>query len=112
MVKLNQSLDRTFGALSDSTRRAVLERLARGPCQTSELASEHSMTLAGMLKHVRILETAGLVRTTKHGRSRFCEIQPESCAPALEWLTNYRERWHQRFRSLEAYLDQLDSRDA
>lgn len=110
MVKYVQELDRTFGALADATRRSVLRRLSSGPCPVSELANNHEITLAGMLKHVRVLQDAGLITTLKQGRSRICAMQPDSCDPALKWLENYRKRWDRRFDSLEKYLKDLNHR--
>lgn len=109
MVNKMQSLNASFKALADETRRAVLLRLAEGPGGISELASEHGMTLAGMLKHVRILEEAGMVRSSKHGRRRICEMQPGSCAAAEDWIQQTRGRWEKRFDSIERYLEELDS---
>ncbi len=104
MVKYSQQLDKMFGALADGTRRAIMERLSTSPCSISELADEHDITLAGMLKHVRVLQDAELIRTTKHGRTRVCAIKPDSCDAGVRWLETTRERWHQRFDSLDRYL--------
>ena len=84
MVNNRQALDASFKALADASRRAVLLRLAEGPGGISELAEEQGMTLAGMLKHVSILEKAGMVRTTKRGRRRICEMEAGSCDRAAE----------------------------
>ena len=110
MVKYTQeqALDSTFKALADGTRRAVLLRLAGGPSAISELADEHDMTLAGMLKHVRVLEDAGMVRSLKHGRRRICEMRPESCDGVSDWISKARRRWDERFDSMERFLEELD----
>ncbi len=108
MVKHSQALDASFKALADASRRAVLLRLADGPGGISELAEEQGMTLAGMLKHVRILEEAGMVRTTKRGRRRICEMKAGSCDRASDWLVETKARWERRFDSLEDYLEELD----
>ncbi len=108
MVKQTQALDSSFKALADTTRRAVLLRLADGPGGITELADEHQMTLAGMLKHVRILEEAGMVRTVKHGRRRICEMNAGSCDHASDWLAATRKRWENRFDSMERYLEELE----
>jgi DNA-binding transcriptional ArsR family regulator len=108
MVNSSQALDASFKALADPTRRAVLRRLARGPGGVTELAKDHGMTLAGMLKHIRVLEAAGMVRTAKHGRRRICEMKPQSCDRVAQWLATIRSRWEKRFDSMERYLEELD----
>ena len=108
MVNNYQALDSSFKALADGTRRAVLRRLAEGPGGITELAEEHDMTLPGMLKHVRVLEEAGMVRTVKHGRRRICEMKPKSCDCASDWLEATRRRWEKRFDSMERYLEELE----
>ena len=108
MVNRSQALDASFKALADGSRRAVLLRLAEGPEGISELAQDQGMTLAGMLKHVRILEEAGMVRTTKRGRRRICEMRPDSCDRASDWLARTKARWEQRFDALEDVLDEIE----
>jgi DNA-binding transcriptional ArsR family regulator len=98
-------LDRTFSALSDATRREILERLSAGPASISELAGPTGLSLPGVLKHVRILEQAQLVTTEKRGRTRECRLAPGELDEAQEWIARYRERWERRFDRLEAYLD-------
>jgi DNA-binding transcriptional ArsR family regulator len=105
VVKYSQSLDLTFRALADPTRRAVLERLATGPAPLTELAAGHDITLAGMLKHVRVLEVANLIRTVKHGRTRIVEMKPQSFAAAARFVDGCRNRWNKRFDSLTEYLE-------
>jgi DNA-binding transcriptional ArsR family regulator len=97
--------------LSNSTRRAVLLRLAEGPSGISELAQTHDMTLAGMLKHVRVLEDAGMVRSLKRGRQRLCVMEPESCDVVEDWLEAARTKWNRRFDSMERYLDESEASD-
>jgi DNA-binding transcriptional ArsR family regulator len=104
MVKL-QPLDRTFSALSDPTRRAILERLGRGPATMSELAHPFGISLPGLMKHVRILEQADLVTTAKHGRTRQCRLGPERLEDAAAWIELYRGRWERRLDRLEGYLE-------
>ena len=101
-----QTLDRTFAALADPTRRDVLDRLVLGPASISELAGPAGMSLTGMKKHVRILEGAGLVTTEKVGRTRRCRLGPERLEDAAQWIRWYRRRWERRLDGLEAYLDQ------
>jgi DNA-binding transcriptional ArsR family regulator len=104
MVKF-QALDRTFSALSDPTRRAILERLGRGPATMSELAHPFGISLPGLMKHVRILEQADLVTTEKHGRTRECRLGTERLDDAAEWIELYRDRWERRLDRLEGYLE-------
>jgi len=93
-------VDRAFAALSDPTRRAVLERLGRGSASISDLAAPFGMTLTGMKKHVGILEDAGLVATEKVGRSRLCRLDPDGPNVAELWIEKYRSM-------LESRLDRL-----
>ena len=95
-----QRIDRTFGALSDPTRRAVLERLGEGTATITELAEPFDMSLTGMKKHVRVLEEAGLVTTEKVGRSRRCNLGPRQLDDAQAWIQSYRA-------NLEGRLDRL-----
>jgi DNA-binding transcriptional ArsR family regulator len=104
MVKYS-ALDRTFSALSDPTRREILERLARGPATISELAHPFDISLPGLIKHVRILEEAHLVITEKQGRTRRCRLGSEQLDDAAQWIQTYRRRWEGRLDRLEAYLD-------
>lgn len=104
MVK-SQTLDRTFAALSDPTRRAMLERLSAGPATISELAKPAGISLPGILKHVRILEEAELVTSEKKGRSRECRLGPAQLDDATAWIHWYRDRWNRRLDRLEAYID-------
>jgi DNA-binding transcriptional ArsR family regulator len=84
-------VDRTFAALGDPTRRAMLERLGQDSATITELAKPFGMTLTGMKKHVRILEEAGLVTTVKVGRSRLCSLGPRRLEDARDWIETYRE---------------------
>lgn len=104
MVK-SATLDRTFSALSDATRRDVLERLSLGPASVSELARPVGISLPGMLKHIRILEEANLVTSEKKGRTRECRLGPGQLDDATRWIDWYRERWDRRLDRLEAYIE-------
>lgn len=105
MVKSStQVLDRAFSALSDPTRRAILERLGRGPATISELAHPFGISLPGLLKHVRILEQADLVTTEKHGRTRQCRLGSADLDEVAQWIQTYRSRWEGRLDRLEGYL--------
>jgi DNA-binding transcriptional ArsR family regulator len=109
MVKYS-TLDRTFSALSDPTRREILERLARGPATISELADPFGITLAGLLKHVRVLEEAHLVTTEKQGRTRQCRLGSEQLDDAAQWIESYRHRWEGRLDRLGRYLEKRGAR--
>jgi DNA-binding transcriptional ArsR family regulator len=98
-------LDRTFSALSDPTRRAMLERLALGAATVSELATPAGISLPGTLKHVRILEEAKLVTSEKKGRTRECRLGPARLDDATQWIEWYRGRWDRRLDRLEAYIE-------
>ena len=104
------ALDRAFSALSDPTRRAILERLGRGPATISELAHPFGISLPGLLKHVRILEQADLVTTHKHGRTRQCRLGSEHLDDAARWIQTYRNRWEGRLDRLEDYLQKSKGR--
>jgi DNA-binding transcriptional ArsR family regulator len=99
------ALDHTFAALSDPTRRHILERLARGPATVSELARPFDITLPGLLKHIRILEEADLVVTEKQGRTRQCRLGSERMDDAAEWIETYRRHWEGRLDRLGGYLE-------
>lgn len=105
MVQYQPTLDRTFSALSDPTRRDVLERLGRGPATVGELAEPYGMTLTGMKKHVRVLEEAGLVSTEKAGRARECRLGPGRLEDATRWIEEYRRDWERRLDRLEGHIE-------
>jgi DNA-binding transcriptional ArsR family regulator len=104
MVK-SQTLDRTFSALSDPTRREILERLTTGPASISELARPIGISLPGVLKHVRILEEAELVTTQKLGRARECRLGPGDMTDVTRWIETYRHRWERRLDRLETIIE-------
>ncbi len=101
-----QALDGIFRALADPTRRAVVHRLVRGPASVSELAAPFDMKLPTFMKHLRVLEDGGLIRSTKRGRVRTCEIQPRRLAEAEDWIAKHRAIWESRLDRLEAFLDE------
>jgi DNA-binding transcriptional ArsR family regulator len=101
----SQALDRTFSALSDPRRRGILERLQLGPASISELAKPSSISLPGVMKHVRILEEANLVTTEKKGRTRECRLGPEQMDDVMAWIERYRTRWERRLDRLEAIIE-------
>jgi DNA-binding transcriptional ArsR family regulator len=103
-----KELDRTFSALSDGTRRAILDRLGRGPASISELAAPFGMSLTGLKKHVRVLEEARLVTTEKVGRTRRCRLGPDhvdQMEDAVRWIELHRQRWTRRLDELAAYVE-------
>jgi DNA-binding transcriptional ArsR family regulator len=97
-------LDRTFSALSDPTRRDILERLAAGPASITELAQPYGISLPGVLKHISVLERADLVATEKRGRTRECRLGPADMDEATDWIEHQRARWERRFDRLDSYL--------
>ena len=104
-VQHNQILDRTFFALSDPTRRSILERLARGPATLGQLAEPFGLTLNGVKKHVGILETVDLVITAKVGRARECRLGPAQLENATGWIDDYRHARERRLDRFGAYVD-------
>jgi DNA-binding transcriptional ArsR family regulator len=104
MVKCAVSLDSTFGALADPTRRAILASLMLGESSISDLAEPHRMSLPAVMKHVRVLENAGLVSQKKIGRTRFCSLSAAPLKQADDWIAQYRRFWQGVFDSLERYL--------
>lgn len=106
MVKYHRRLDATFHALADPTRRAILATLRRGQRPVSVLAAPHKMSLPAVMKHLRVLEHAGLVRQKKRGRVRQCHLSAKPLKQAEAWLSRYRIFWGQQLDSLERYLAQ------
>src|SRR5262245_41985982 len=94
-------LDDSFSALSDATRRGVLEQLGRADASITDLAEKFHMTLTGMKKHVGVLEQAGLVSTEKVGRVRTCKLGPRRLDEETAWIESYRELWASRFDELD-----------
>lgn len=105
MVQCQSTLDRTFLALSDPTRREILERLGHGPATIGELAGPSGMSLTGLKKHVRVLEDVGLVSTEKVGRTRECRLGPEQLEDATRWIETHRRRWERRLDRLGGYIE-------
>jgi DNA-binding transcriptional ArsR family regulator len=104
-------LDRSFAALSDATRRRVLERLGRGDASITELADKFHMTLTGMKKHVTLLEEAGLVRTEKVGRVRTCKLGTRRLEGETAWIERYRQLWDARFEELDRLVEELTAKE-
>jgi DNA-binding transcriptional ArsR family regulator len=108
---LNQlpALDRLFHALADPARRAMVERLTRGPAPVSELARPLPMSLPAAMQHLGVLESAGLVRSTKTGRVRMCAIEPQALNQIEQWVNARRIEWERRLDRLDDYLKTLDN---
>jgi DNA-binding transcriptional ArsR family regulator len=104
----HSSIDAVFHALSDPTRRAIVERLAKGPASVSELAEPFAVSLAAIGQHVQVLENAGVVRSAKAGRVRTVAVAPKALAAAERWFASHRARWEQRLDRLGAVLDVPD----
>lgn len=108
MLNKSESLDLTFQALADSTRRSILARLSRGPISVSELARPLSMSLPAVMQHLTVLEDSGLVRSVKVGRVRTCRIEPKALSSAERWINQRRSEWHRHFDRLGEYLEMLN----
>ncbi len=104
-------LDASFAALSDATRRGVLEQLGRADASITELADKFHMTLTGMKKHVGILEQAGLVTTEKVGRVRTCKLGQRRLEEEAAWIERYRQLWATRFDALDGIVEELKQRE-
>src|ERR1700709_305651 len=104
-------LDASFAALSDATRRGVLEQLGRSDASITELADKFHMTLTGMKKHVGVLEQAGLVATEKVGRVRTCKLGPRRLAEEAAWIESYRQLWSARFNELDDVIEELKRKE-
>jgi DNA-binding transcriptional ArsR family regulator len=103
---LNYWLDKTFGALADPARRAMVERLVQGPATVSELARPLPMSLPAVLLHLKVLEESGLVTSTKVGRVRTCRIEPKMLSQAEKWVSERRHMWERSLDRLGAFLDE------
>lgn len=112
MVQFSQTrFDASFAALSDATRRGILEQLARSDASITDLADKFHMTLTGMKKHVGVLERAGLVETEKVGRVRTCRLGRSRLEQEAEWIERYRELWDARFNALDKVIDGLNRKE-
>lgn len=105
------SLDRMFHALADPSRRAVVERLVRGPATVGELAKPLDMAMPTVLQHLRVLESSGLIHTEKAGRVRTCRLEPHALATAQGWIDQMRAEWEARLDRLDTYLQTLQESD-
>jgi len=107
----NNRLDDSFAALSDVTRRGVLEQLARSDASITDLADRFQMTLTGMKKHVSVLEQAGFVTTEKIGRVRTCRLGRLQLEEEMAWMERYRQLWAARFDGLDAIVEELKQKE-
>jgi DNA-binding transcriptional ArsR family regulator len=105
MVKYQEPLDRTFAALADPTRRAIVARLASGGLSVSELARPLPMSLPAVMKHLDVLSDAGLVVRRKSGRTVACELDPKPMQEAIAWLDRYQRFWSESLERLRALLE-------
>jgi DNA-binding transcriptional ArsR family regulator len=108
---LRAHLDASFAALSDATRRGVLEQLGRSDASITELAEKFHMTLTGMKKHVGVLEQSGLVTTEKLGRVRTCKLGPHRLEEETAWLERHRQLWDARFDELDKVVEELKRKE-
>jgi DNA-binding transcriptional ArsR family regulator len=112
MVQYSSSrFDASFAALSDATRRGVLEQLGRADASITELAAKFHMTLTGMKKHVSVLEQAGLVTTEKIGRVRTCKLGLRGLEDEAAWIERYRQLWDARFNELDKLVEELKRKE-
>jgi DNA-binding transcriptional ArsR family regulator len=109
MVKYSsETLDRTFAALADPTRRRILAHLARGDRRVTDLARPHDMSLPAVSKHLRVLENAGLLRRRRYGRVHEMQLNAEPLKKAAQWVGDYREFWEGSLDRLAAYLEKTN----
>jgi DNA-binding transcriptional ArsR family regulator len=110
MVSVADRLDRTFGALADPTRRAILARLAKREASVTELAEPFEMSLPAVSKHLKVLERAGLVSRGRERQWRPARLRPTPIKEVAEWTDRYRRFWDERYDRLDEYLDELQGR--
>lgn len=105
-------LSATFAALADPTRRAILSRLTEGERSVKELAEPFRMSLPAVSKHLKTLERAGLIERSRNAQWRPCRLKPEALKGASDWIEQYRRLWEERFDRLDAYLQEVQARQA
>ena len=111
MANYSPRLDQVFGALSDPTRRAIVVRLCEGEASVGELAEPFAMALPSLMKHIRVLETSGLIATEKTGRVRTCTLKVTALETIEQWSAAQRAIWESRFDRLEAYVEKLKKQE-
>ena len=109
MPNQENALNTVFHALADPTRRAVIQRLGKGPASVKELAEPFGMALPSFIQHLRVLEDGGLIKSKKKGRIRTCEIRPKQFSRAERWFAEQRMLWEGRLDRLDVYLAQLQN---
>jgi DNA-binding transcriptional ArsR family regulator len=112
MANNSAALDRVFHALADPTRRAIVQRLCRGPVSVSDLAKPLSMALPTVLQHLKVLESSRLIRSEKAGRVRTCHLEPVAFSTIEHWIGRQRIVWEQRLDRMEAYVKTLSDQGA
>ena len=110
-MQSEEQLSRTFEALAAPTRRAILARLARGPATVGELAQPFVVSLPAVSRHLKVLETAGLIRRERQAQWRRCHLQPEPLSDAAQWIEHHRAFWEARFDALARYLEFTKGKD-
>jgi DNA-binding transcriptional ArsR family regulator len=110
MLNQEVALDRVFHALADPSRRAMVDRLTRGPASVSELAEPFDMTLAAVVQHLKVLEDSGVVRSEKVGRVRTCRIEPAALTSAEQWITKRKALWERRLDRLGEVLNERNKK--
>ena len=103
---IDHSLDKAFAALTDPTRRAMIERLAQGPASVSALAAPLPMSLAGAMLHLKVLEDSGLVTSSKQGRVRTCQVDPKMLSQVERWVADRRALWESSLDRLGKFLEE------
>ncbi|WP_426269852.1 ArsR/SmtB family transcription factor [Dyella kyungheensis] len=111
MANNSAALDSVFQALADPTRRAVVQRLGRGPATVGELAQPFAMALPSFMKHLGVLERTGLIRSRKHGRTRTCTLEQKNLAAAERWFADQRSLWASRYQNLDSLLESLNGEE-
>ena len=106
---LNYQLDKTFAALADPARRAMVERLVQGPASVSELARPLPMSLPAVMLHLKVLEESGLVTSRKEGRVRTCRIEPKMLSQAEKWVSERRQMWERSLDRLGQFLNEEEA---
>jgi len=106
MLNYQAPLDLAFQALADPARRAIVERLSKGPASVSELAKPLPMSLPAVMLHLKVLEESGLIKSSKVGRVRTCRIEAKKLSLAEQWITERRQMWEQNLDRLGAFLEQ------
>ena len=111
MTTVQDRLDSTFAALADPTRRAIVDRLARGDATVNELAAPFAMTLPGISKHLKVLERCGLISRTRKAQFRPCHLERAALDSAVGWIEENRRIWTERFEKLDRHLRDIQSTD-